>query len=412
MFRGGSVFDTADKANEEAKARSQFSASQNRFYLPPNAEAEIIILDKEITVGMFEHDIPIPGKKFKRYVPCIAAIPGMTCPLCRAGDRKTYRMFVSILDLSEYEGKGGKKVTRRKRLLPINQGDKEKWQAINQDTKKLHGTLRGTYIYMKRPNETRSSRIGDPFAIEGKLWQHMPEAELLKAYGHKAKVEGQKVIAPANDDITPFNYDAIFPFPDEEFVAKMEAEFGNGVPQERAPDAEAGDAPTTGSAADIDGAWEEELQEGAAEEAATTEADEADVTGHGEAADGGAQESAQYLTEVAGTLGLNVEEYEDWAGVEAAIHEARAAAEPEPEPEPPKPAPKPMLKRPVTPTPAAKPGLVRPGAPKPGAPKPGGVTRPTPKAPAPAPKPVFAKRPGGPGGAPSGPVRPNRGAFN
>ena len=388
MFRGEALFATADKANEEAKSRGTFSASQRRFYLPPGKESEIIILDKRIEVGAFEHDLPIPGKQYKQYVACIAAVPGLSCPLCRAGDRRTYRMFATVLDLSTYTSKQGKVVTRSKKLLAINQGDKERWQSIQQDTIKLHGTMRGTYIFMKRSNEQRSARTGEPFAIEGRLWQHMTEAELVASYGHKAVVENGKTLRVANDDITAHNYDEIFPFPDEEYVAAMEAKYGNGVPQDTGAHEDAGEATHTGSAAEIEQAWNEEIQEGNLGEAASIE-------GLGEKADAKDEAAAQTLTEVAVEVGVDVEAYASWAEVEAAIVETRVARDEAPlEPEPVKPTPRPVLKRPA---PVAKPGIARPGIAKPAL----ALRRPG------APAPVAKPGPGKPGGL----LRPNRAAF-
>lgn len=404
MFRGEHVFEQADKANEEAKLRSKNSASQFRFYLPPGGESQIIILDKKLVAGMHEHDVDIPGKKVKKYVPCIAALPGQKCPLCNAGERKTFRMFLTVLDLAEYTDSRGRKVTRRKRLLPINQGDKERWQSIQQDAIKLHGTLRGTYIYMKRPNEQRSSRIGEPFAIEGRIWQHIPEAELVKDYGHKAVMEGAKVLRPANDDITAYNYDEIFPYPDDEYIAYLNSEYGNGVPKNSEHgDDEPGGAASVGSAADVDQAWEEEIAEGHPEDetAAGGELAEGEVidhTGLGEAADGGDEAAAEALTSIAQSHGIDTEGYADWTSVEAAIEEAVNP------PPPPTPAKKLAVKK----------AIVRPAPAPAAAPRP--VVRPVVKpAPAPLAKKVAVplKRPGA--AAPSSivrpPVRPNRGAF-
>lgn len=324
MFRGESLFATADKANEEAKSRGTFSASQRRFYLPPGKASEIILLDKRIEVGAFEHDLPIAGKFYKNYVPCIAAVPGLSCPLCRAGDRRTYRMFATVLDLSQYTSSKGTKVTRSRKLLAINQGDKERWQSIMQDTVKVHGTMRGTYIFMKRPNEQRSSRTGEPFAIEGRLWQHMTEAELVASYGHKAAVEGGKTIKAANEDITPHDYDKIFPFPDDEYVAKMEEMYGSGIPQARGAEDEPGEPAHTGSSEDVDKAWEDEIEDGNPEGGGAVSID-----GLGEQADGGDVDAAQTLTEACGERSLDPNAYGTWAEAETAIAALRAAAEPQ-----------------------------------------------------------------------------------
>lgn len=401
------MFEQADKAVEEAKARGKFSASQFRFYLPPGGESQIIILDAKIVAGMHEHDVDIPGKKMKKYVPCIGGLPGQVCPLCHAGERKTFRMFLTVLDLAEYTDGKGRKVTRRKRLLPISQGDKERWQSIQQDALKLHGTMRGTYIYMKRPNEQRSSRIGEPFAIEGRIWQHIPEAELVKDYGHKAVMEGAKVLRAANDDITAFKYDEIFPFPDDDFIAHLNAEYGQGVRKNSEhQDDEPGGAANVGSAADVDQAWEEEIQEGNPEDETAAAGgelagEELDHTGLGEAADGGDEASAEALTSLAAQHGIDTEGYPDWSSVEAAIEEIVNP-----------PAPPPVAKKL-----AVKKAIVRPAAaPAAAAPRP--LVRPVvrPAAPAPAPLakkvPLAVKRPSpAPSGIVRPPIRPNRGAF-
>lgn len=383
MFTGESTFEHADKANAEAKARGAFSPLQKRFYLPQGKSAEMLILDKKIEVGAYEHDLPIPGKKFKKYVPCIAAIPGMNCPLCRAGDIRHYRMFVTVLDLSGYTTKKGTVVARSKKLMAINQGDKEKWQNIQNDVLATHGTMRGTYIFMQRPNEQRSSRNGEPTAVAGsggRIWQHMSEPEIVKAYGHKAVIDNGKVVRPANDDITPYNFaQDVFPFPDEEFVAGLEAAYGAGIPatgeQQEEP---AGGG--VGSDADVEQEWagNEEIPDG------NPEGGEAvSVDGLGEAADGGNVEAQQTLTEVAATHSIDVEQLADWAAVEAAITEATGVQEPEPEPEPAKPAPRPIVKPggvKLAPRPAGKLPLRPVVKPAPVAGKPGGLVRPNAKA--------------------------------
>ena len=387
MFRGESAFSQADKANAEAKSRGSNAASQRRFYLPQGAQSEILILDDKIIMGMFEHDIDIPGKKYKKYVPCIGSLPGMTCPICKAGNQHRYRMFLSVLDLSGYTSKKGTEVKYSKKLLPISQGDKERWQSIQQDVIKLHGTMRGTYLLMKRPNEQRSARIGEPFAIEGRLWQWTGNEE-LKKYAHKARLGSDgKLMAPANDDITPYDYNVIFPFPDEAFIASLESEYGNGLPDSGGEhsDAEPGEAAHMGSASEIDSAWNEEIEEGNPDEIPMEFAsDEAPVdhTGLGEQADAGDTDSASTLTELAVQHGLDVEAYPSWTGVEEAIEHM---VNPPPAP---RPAVKKAMVRPAaipakkiaSPAPAAAPArklaLTRPGAAPAAAPKPGGLVRP------------------------------------
>jgi hypothetical protein len=78
------------------------------------------------------------------------------------------------------------------------------------------------YLVMRRGSGDQAVAIGEPVMLEnGKLFDMIPEAELVKEYGHPPiKNRDGKIIKPANGDLEPFDYAELFPRPDPDDLAK------------------------------------------------------------------------------------------------------------------------------------------------------------------------------------------------
>lgn len=154
----------------------------------------------------------------------------------------------------------------------------------------------------------------------------MSEKELVANYGHKARVTQGKVVATANEDITPFEYGEIFPMPDDDFIASMHRDYGNGIPSGNQQEHDE-EQQHVGGNSDIDEAWEDEVEDGAEEDSIP------DHTGLGAVADeqgDDSDEAAQTLTELALANDIDPEDFDDWQGVEDAIENAINPPKPKP----------------------------------------------------------------------------------
>jgi hypothetical protein len=218
----------------------------------PNNESGIIILDNRIEdiPGFHEHNLKIGGKwgNFE-----ICPQEWAHCPICEGGDRPYYACFFSVLVLRPWRSKDGKKDgLSTKMLLAVKSSQMGKMEEVLTAAVKRNGQLRGTFLYMKRDlGNKNAASIGEPSILDnGSLFDFYTEDELNESFGHDAERSPQgKVLKDENEDITPFNYDELFPKPD---VTALRQRYGGRVQPGSREETEADWGSAEGSAGDDD----------------------------------------------------------------------------------------------------------------------------------------------------------------
>ena len=202
-----------------------------RFYVKGGDECEIIILDNSLddVVAFYEHNLQDGEGRWGVHVPCIKDFT--ECPICKSGSTSSYVMMMSVLVLKSFTTKNGTVIPHSKMLLPVKTSQFDTFRRLEAAAKKEAGTMRGMYLVMARSKtDSKSPRIGEPTILEnGKMFDLIGADELLKDFGHAAVLGTDKksVIRPENFDVTPYDYEKLFPQPD---VAAIIKEYGGGQP--------------------------------------------------------------------------------------------------------------------------------------------------------------------------------------
>ena len=216
---GDAIYAEAERNKQEMERKKSSTYSPFRFYLKGGEKCEIILLDRKLSDGVafYEHTINVDGRWTQ--VPC--AKDFAKCPVCTVKqDNSYYVLMLSVLVLREFKTKKGETVTHSKMLLPVKQAQFPLFRKLEAAAIKEGGTMRGMYLEMVRDaSNDKSARIGDPNIIEGgRMFDLLSEEDLVEEFGHPAVMsqDGKTVIREANYDITPYDYQKLFPRPDLE----------------------------------------------------------------------------------------------------------------------------------------------------------------------------------------------------
>jgi len=252
-YRGRAALDRYADEERKAKERRNTPLMPFRFraeYGPDAQPCPIIILDKKIDdiFFLYEHSVQDDQGRWGKTEVCIKE-HDVGCPLCQLEGgknskvgRSTYVMLLTILDLRPYKNKDGKKIPYSKRIFAVKGSQIGDWMKIFDRAEQKFGTLRGLYLEVMR-NDKQDASTGKPQLLDNDmLFDHIKEKELLADYGHDAVVgDNNKVIKKADEDVTPFSFDALFKRPSYDELARR-----YGVKSNRA-----------GSASDVnDAEWE------------------------------------------------------------------------------------------------------------------------------------------------------------
>lgn len=348
-MRGDDIEDAIlreDKRKEEqAAARANGTDRVFRFYLNQGDETEIILLDNDISDGVafYEHHLQDSQGKWTVHEVCPAEVAD--CAVCNnMQSNPAFVLNLSILHTNAYQDKKTKEWRNSRELLCIKHQQLPKFKKILAAAKKKYGTLRGVVLRMHRAKgeATSSPRIGEPVPFDsGMTFEFVKNLE--KEYGHPA-IRGQQtkaIVKEANVDITPFDYEAIFPhaFDVDALVEHLDNKYGSGNG-------------TPGSRKDVGKDWEEEDDDEAPTPSRTSprkrvpvdEDDDVDVTptpkgkparkqapveeedeeeeeeeqalSLGALADEGDEDAAASLTKKAEKHGVDVNDYATWLDLE------------------------------------------------------------------------------------------------
>ena len=210
---GRRQFEKEKAAAKERQEANKLNANQPfRFYTPDGETREIVILDS--TPEFFRHEHAMENKetgRFDRYFECIAKEE--ECPVCEVDSRRaSYIMYLSVLDLTEYEDRKGNVIPFSKKLLCVKPKQQEKiFRLLDK-----HKDLRGLSLLMTRDGKKDASIGGDiednGFMDEAEIVDHEYDFEDKEGKVHKV-------------DMEPYDYDELFPEPT---ARQLEAAVGTG----------------------------------------------------------------------------------------------------------------------------------------------------------------------------------------
>jgi hypothetical protein len=227
--------DEANRHKKEIAQRRSQGGTVLRFYVKAGDETEIVILDNSLeeAVAFYEHNLQDAQGRWSIHEPCIKDFDD--CPICANGSNSYYVMMLSVLVLKPFTVNRGKPTERviphSKMLLPVKVGQFDLFQKLEAAAKQAGGRLRGMYLVMSRGSDPKASRIGDPQILEdGKMFDLISEEDLVNEYGHEAVLgqDGKTVLRAENYDITPYNYEKLFPMPD---VDSIRNRYGSSSPR-------------------------------------------------------------------------------------------------------------------------------------------------------------------------------------
>lgn len=203
-----SLFKTGDAlaraVSQEKKRRENRSGGKPiRFWMKPDSEAEVIILDNSLDFGFYEHNLIDPQTgKWGNTECCVQETE--VCPLCEAGSNPYMVLFLTVIDTKEYVTKKGQKIPFTKKLFPVKVGNT--MNTIQKIAKQFKG-LRGIKLSLSRSGKQNSPSVGDTILPIEKI----SEDELKELYNTKEiKSNEGKLLYPAGYYLVPFKYMELF----------------------------------------------------------------------------------------------------------------------------------------------------------------------------------------------------------
>lgn len=202
---------TQESRNQETRSeqrKAQFGRPFE-FYMNVGEERKIVVLDDEPEFCLYEHNMYNPAKR--GYTPPAICIKETdNCPLCDVMEKDSvYILFLSIMDLTPYKDKKGKRVKFSRKFMKVKLSQQAKfvrrWER--------EGTLRGAVFTMVRDGE-KDARIGNDIEFEG----FMDEEELRKHVRKYKDKDGKKHVEKCFEVI---DYEKFFPNPTKEELRKL-----------------------------------------------------------------------------------------------------------------------------------------------------------------------------------------------
>lgn len=203
------------KAEARSEARKASFGAPFRYFTPIGETREIVIVDE--APDFFRHEHALKNKatgRFDNFTPCIDE--HANCPVCAIAERPAYfAMYLTIIDLSGYEGKDGY-VEFSKKLLVAKPTQQKKIMRLYD----RHKSLRGMILSMTRDTD-KDAAIGNDIEFV----EFMDEDELLQFETDYTDKEGKVHPIIAHE---VYDYDALFP----EMTEKQLIAIAGGRPQQ------------------------------------------------------------------------------------------------------------------------------------------------------------------------------------
>lgn len=188
-----------DAQEARSEARRATAGAPFRFFTPVQETREIVIVDDAPDFFRKEHALKVKGStRYDTFVPCIDE--HTNCPACAAAtDRQpAFCMYLTIIDLTGYEGKDGW-VDFSKKLLVVKPTQQKKIMRLYE----RHKSLRGMVLSMTRDSKEDAAIGNDIEFIE------FMDEETLAGYVYSYTDKEDKVHEV--DCSVPFDYDEIMP---------------------------------------------------------------------------------------------------------------------------------------------------------------------------------------------------------
>lgn len=206
------------KGSNKEELRRQAEASKNsrdvprRIWLPENSKIEVLYLDDE-GFGFQEHAVQMPGRKSPEFITCVGLANGCLC--CAAGLRNYFVTMYTVVDLTGWIDKDGKKHVNEKKIHAL----KAESALTLVDKAESWGGLRGQRVCIRRKSnrDANSGSDFEPVTKNGRVLRYKLDA--------------------TDPKYAPFDYRKYFaPRPQEE-VAMILRLAGHAVtlPTERSP---------------------------------------------------------------------------------------------------------------------------------------------------------------------------------
>lgn len=350
-----------ERKEQQAAARASGLDRVFRFYLNQGDETEVIFLDDDLSDGVAFHEHHLQDSQGKWTVHEVCPGEVASCAICNElpQNNPSFVLNLSVLHLNAYQDKKTKEWRNSRELFCIKHQQLPKFKKILKAAKAKYGTLRGVVLRLHRPKgeATSSPRIGEPVPFDSGMSFEFVK-NLKKEYGHPAiRSQQTKAIVKEEDvDITPFDYEAIFPhaFDVDSLVDYLDEKYGSG---KGAP----------GSRKDVGKDWEDDddapttQRQSPRKRVPVDEEDDVDVTPSppakpsrksapvvdeeeeeeedvslGALADAGGEDAAAALQERADALEVDTNEFATWVEVEEylnSLEEEEEGDEGEPEPD-------------------------------------------------------------------------------
>lgn len=186
--------------NEQRKKERQKQSSMPfRFRMAPGTTRSFIIVDEEPDFFRFEHNIKHPRTgKWGTVTGCIQDEDN--CPICEDGSDAYYAMFLTIIDLTEFQDRNDNTHEFSRKLLVVKPGQQKKFlRRFEKD-----GTLRGALFEVSRDGD-RDAAIGNDI----EFLETVPEEELEEDYIREWKNHDGKVVVEDCSEV--FDYEELFP---------------------------------------------------------------------------------------------------------------------------------------------------------------------------------------------------------
>lgn len=240
---------TPEAAKQSLKSRQHFDNGPDRFYLKAGKKANIIVLDASFDsnlastkspVYLMEYEIPYDKNgKFAgfKHVVCTKTQynedPLEGVEIEGAVREPDTVLYISILDLTQYQNTNGETVKCRRKLLRVKNTQIERFSTLLAAAQKKYGQIRGFSFVLERPDDSKSSKIGEPKPyLETMEFKMYTEKELIAEFGNpeiKGK-DGKKVVLAKNEQVQPFNYEKLFKKTPAEVREMMGLDDATGTP--------------------------------------------------------------------------------------------------------------------------------------------------------------------------------------
>ena len=199
----GRIKKEQQKAKERSERRQALWSQPRRFWMPPNSEREIIILDREPWAFRYEHAL-MNAETEKRdfFVPCIGE--NEDCPACHVDDREgAYVMYLSVLDLEPWTTRAGELVEYSRRLFVVKARQQNTYKRKYDALKEQGKTLRGCKVTLYRDDQ-KTPVTGNEVEWHGRAGERTLE-EYVNEYTNK---KGKHIVEHLGQ---PFDYEKLFP---------------------------------------------------------------------------------------------------------------------------------------------------------------------------------------------------------